>query len=83
MNYQFPQFRKLANNKSFYKIESAFDLVELQQLGSRWNRFVLKAKILPERILIDDMLALSDGHYVEIPEQEFETVMSEWKQQKR
>lgn len=47
-------------------------MIEWQQLGSRMLRYELEASILPERLLIQDLLECSNGHYDAITEQEFQ-----------
>ncbi len=72
MNYDFPQYRKLKNEKSFYFIESLVVVHEVQQMGNRWTEHTLKAKILPERLHISDILEGTNGIYLTITKEEFE-----------
>ncbi|HEY8403323.1 MAG TPA: hypothetical protein VIK71_01805 [Flavobacteriales bacterium] len=71
MNYQFPQYRRLANQLSYYKIESPSELLEIQRMGQRWTQHQLIAKILPERLLIQDILENEGGRYEIIDESAF------------
>jgi hypothetical protein len=71
MEYSYPQFRKNTSGKSFYQITSDRHLVEWQQLGSILMRHEMNASILPEKLLIADLLACTDGHYEIISEREF------------
>jgi hypothetical protein len=48
-------------------------MIEWQQLGSRMIRHELNASILPERLLIADLLDCRDGHYEIITHHEFKT----------
>ncbi|MFN0032745.1 MAG: hypothetical protein ACKVOR_11350 [Flavobacteriales bacterium] len=73
--YAYPQYRKLSNSKSLYKIESADTLIELQLLGSRWVKHKLHARILPERLLISDLLSCSTAGYVYSDVHEFELAL--------
>jgi hypothetical protein len=52
----FPQYRKLSNQKSFYRIESSVQFTEVQIMGSK--RFVhsVEARQYPEKLRIMDML---------------------------
>jgi len=52
----FPQYRKLSNQKSFYRIESSVKFTEVQIMGSK--RFVhsVEARQYPEKLRIMDML---------------------------
>jgi len=53
----YPQFRRLSNNKSFYKILSENSFEEIQLVGSSVNRMTINATKYPEMIRIQDMLA--------------------------
>lgn len=71
VKYDFPQYRKLSNNLSYYKIESLNSLTEIQRIGNRWTQYEVYAKILPERLLIQDILENEGGRYDTIKEEEF------------
>lgn len=71
MKYEFPQYRKLSNEKSYYRIDSSDSLMEIQRTGERFTIHELMAKILPERILIGDLLEAESANYVKIAEEEF------------
>lgn len=68
----FPIYRKLINGKSFYRIDAMDRLTELQQLGNRWLKHELHAKILPERLLISDILENENGQYENCTVEDFE-----------
>lgn len=72
MNVEYPQFRKLINGKSYYHIESAESMHEIQLLGKSWQEHHLKAKILPERLHISDVLDGVGGTYIVITKGEYE-----------
>jgi hypothetical protein len=72
MNDEFPQFRKLSNEKSYYRIDSNAELIEIQRSGQRYTIHQVKASILPERLLIGDLLEAENGHYLKISADEFE-----------
>jgi hypothetical protein len=69
----FPIYRKLSNDKSYYKIVSAESFIELQRIGSKTKKHILNAKQYPEKLLIQDMIALSNG-YLESNEEEFNRI---------
>lgn len=73
MNEHFPQFRKLANEKSYYQIDSEEKVIEIQRMGDRWTSHELHAKILPERLHIADMLNGMQETYLTVTREEFET----------
>ena len=52
----FPQYRKLTNNKSIYKILSENSFEEIQLVGSSVIRRTINATKYPEIIRIKDML---------------------------
>jgi hypothetical protein len=69
----FPIYRKLSNEKSYYKIVSAESLIELQRIGSKTKKHTLIAKQYPEKLLIQEMISLSNG-YLESKEEEFDRI---------
>jgi hypothetical protein len=72
MKANFPQFRKLINDKSYYRIDSTSRITEIQRIGQRWTIYEVDAKILPERLMIQDILDENSSQYQAISEQEFQ-----------
>lgn len=72
MKYDFPQYRKLANDLSYYEIVTPDFIREIQRIGSRWTEYEIKAKILPERLLIEDVLDNEGERYRTINKIEFD-----------
>lgn len=68
----FPQYRKYNNNQSYFKIISETEIVELKTFGKFYELHHIKAKILPERIMIADLLNDYKKFALEINESEFE-----------
>ena len=68
----FPQFRKLRNGRSFYRIESETEMTEVQRVGTRLVIHRVEAKILPDRLLIQDLLSEASEQYEAISEEEFD-----------
>jgi hypothetical protein len=66
----FPQFRKLSNEKSFYKIVDDRHFEEKQCVGKQVFSLKIIAEQYPEIIRIQDMLACADG-FVASTEVEF------------
>lgn len=60
----FPQYRRLFNGKSYYKILNDREFVELQQVGTKWFRYQIKAAQYFEILRLNDMLATSDLYLV-------------------
>jgi hypothetical protein len=77
MEDSFPQFRKNITGTSFYQITSEVHLVEWQRLGSRLIRHEMNATILPERLLIEDLLSCNTGHYERMSEVEFHSAINQ------
>jgi hypothetical protein len=72
-NNQFPQYRKLPNGKSLYRIDSERLFIELHKMGSRWWLYNVEAKQYPEMLRIIDMLELNDP-FIEATALEFEVI---------
>ncbi len=72
MKVEFPQYRKLSNSKSYYKILSPSEFQEIQVMEKRYAVYTLQAKILPERNLVADLIEASTDQYIAIPQSEYE-----------
>ncbi|MDX1446005.1 hypothetical protein [Lishizhenia sp.] len=59
----FPQYRRLFNGKSYYKITSSKEFIELQQVGEKWFRYEIKAAQYFEILRLNDMLATNDLYH--------------------
>lgn len=68
----FPQYRKYSNDQSYFKIVSETELIELKIFGSMFEIHHIIAKILPERVMIADMLNDYKNFAEAINEQEYE-----------
>ena len=68
----FPQYRKLVNNKSFYRIESEFLFYEIQLIGNKCFMTKTEATQYPEIIRIVDMLIIREP-FVESTIEEFDS----------
>jgi hypothetical protein len=55
---EFPQYRKLSNDKSYYRIESLTQFIEIQRIGSRLVKHSIRADQYPEMLRIREMLSL-------------------------
>lgn len=72
----FPIYRKYDNDKSFFRIDSVEHFIELKLTGKLKEKFEFKAKIHPDRVFIQDMISMENGHWVESTKEEFEEVKS-------
>lgn len=59
--FDFPQYRKLTNEKSFYEISDERHFIEKQLIGKQVFIIVVEAKQYPEILRIQDMLACTEG----------------------
>ncbi len=67
----FPQYRKLVNEKAYYKIIDSRNFEEIQLIGSIKKFFKINANQYPEILKIDDMLNLTNENYLESSEKEW------------
>ncbi|XOV68813.1 MAG: hypothetical protein ACFHU9_06445 [Fluviicola sp.] len=72
----FPQYRKLSNEKVFYRIRDDRNFDEIQLVGSRAMFFSMEAKQYPEILRIKDLLELSDG-FLPSNQAEFEALIQQ------
>ncbi len=72
----FPQYRKLFNEKAFYKIIDDRHFDEIQLLGSRKMMYAFTAEKYPEILKIQDMLNLETG-YLECDSKEYEGLLND------
>lgn len=61
-NTDFPQYRKLSNNRCFYEILDHRNFREIQLIGSRAVLHSVKAEQYPEILRIMDMLAAKEPY---------------------
>ncbi len=54
---EFPQFRKLENGRSLYKITAPDQFIELQQIGSNWFVYTFELQQFPDLLRLQDMLS--------------------------
>ncbi len=71
----FPQYRKLSNDKVFYRIRDDRNFDEIHLIGNRASWFSMEAKQYREIVKIQDLLAETDG-FVSSTKDEFEALMS-------
>lgn len=70
---KYPLYRKLLNGKSVYMIPTPDVLIEYQKLGQNILLHSLKASILPERVLIADIIANEGNRWETITADEFDS----------
>ncbi len=72
---EFPQFRKLENGKSLYKITAPNQFVELQQVGSKWFAYQFTVEQFPDLLRLQEMLQ-GNHPFVLVQKDEFEIIYS-------
>lgn len=70
-NTDFPQYRKLSNEKVFYRIRSEREFDEIQLMGSKAFWFSMTAEKFPEILRIQDLLNISEESILHSSEAEF------------
>lgn len=70
----FPIYRKYPNDRAFFKVCSPTRFEEISRLGKNYVRTEFEAKILPDRHMIGDMMAMRGGHWVVSDRDEYESV---------
>jgi hypothetical protein len=87
LGVDFPQFRKAAGGRSYYKVISLTKVLELQIIGSRYTWHTLEANIYPEKVFIGDLIDCTNHSFIKIMEEEFtefvshcERTLEEWVQ---
>lgn len=71
----FPQYRKLSNEKVFYRIRDDRNFDEIQLLGGRAMWFSMTATQYPEILRIQDLLKKEDDGILEATATEFDALM--------
>lgn len=69
MEVLFPQYRKL-KDRSFYKIDSEYIIVEVQRIGSKYATFTISVNNFGNRVFLNDLLAC-EGPYERMEANEF------------
>lgn len=74
--FDFPQYRKLTNEKSFYKIVDDRRFIEKQLIGKQVFIIEIEAKQYPEILRIQDMLDCMEGFLLSTKD-DFESIGTE------
>lgn len=67
----FPQYRKLSNEKVFYRIRSDREFDEIQLVGTKAMSFSMKATQYPEILRISELLSFADPAFLDSNQDEF------------
>ena len=71
----FPQYRKLSNDKVFYQILNDREFHEIQIIGSKAQLHKIEAKQYPEMLRIKDLLEYELEGFIESNQQEFDDLL--------
>jgi len=71
----FPQYRKLSNNKVYYRIRNEREFDEIQLIGKNAQLFNIEAKQYPEMLRIKDLISYTQDGFESSTEEEFEKML--------
>ena len=71
----YPIYRKLNNNRSFYKISSDRIFEEIQRIGSKKVHYTHEAKQYPEILFIQDLINYAHQGIADFSEKDWEILM--------
>ena len=74
---QFPQYRKYTNERSYFKILSSTELIEIQKVGKKLFKLPLFAKQFPEKQFIASLLVDDNEFITTCSACEFEVLIEE------
>lgn len=72
---RFPIYRKYPHNRTFFKINSKDEFEELQLIGKHYSIHQIKAKILPDRNFIYDLIYDFKNNWEEISAADYNEMM--------
>ncbi|MGF1563868.1 MAG: hypothetical protein ACFCUH_00730 [Flavobacteriales bacterium] len=75
---KFPIYCESISGGSLYCIESDTLMTEYQRIGSKYLVHHLVARILPERVLISDMVENADGRWPRISAVDYRERVENW-----
>jgi len=70
----YPQYRKYANNKVFFKIISNSEWEEVHHTANQYTLHNFTAKILPDRNYLHDMTFEYENNWLKIEKEEYEHI---------
>lgn len=83
MEIIYPQYRKYAHGRTYFKIMSSSEFEELQIFGKQCTLHHFVAKILPDRNYIYDLTFDYEKYWVAIDQAEYEAVRKKCKAEGR
>lgn len=72
----FPLYRRSANGLNWYRVESWTAFTEVQRVGGRYIAHRVQAKAYPERVRLQGLVDMTDGHVQACPAAEVEDLLA-------
>ncbi|MDA7730485.1 hypothetical protein N8833_01820 [Salibacteraceae bacterium] len=72
----FPVYLKFENEKHFFKILSDSEFEEITVIGNKYDIFLFKAEIYPDKLRIQEMIKNENNYWVPIAEEEYLKIRS-------
>ena len=73
---EYPLYRKYSNERSYFKVESDREFIQLQRIGKRVLEQRIVAKRYPELLLIRSLISMEEPHIILSNQSEFENTRS-------
>ena len=71
----YPIYRKLSNNRSFYKVVDSKNFEEIQIIGTKKRHQLIEAKQYPEFLFVLDLTEINHEGIIESSESEWLSVI--------
>ena len=72
---EYPIYRKLSNNRSFYKVVDSKNFEEIQIIGTKRRHQLIEAKQYPDILYLLDLIELNHEGIIESSESEWLSVI--------
>ena len=71
---EYPLYRKYSNERSYFKVESNREFIQLQRIGKRVLEQRVIAKQYPELLLIRSLISMEEPHIISSDQLEFDSI---------
>jgi len=72
----FPVYLKFENEKHYFKILSDSEFEEITVIGNKYDIFLFKAEIYPDKVRIQEMIKNENNYWVPIAVEEYLKIRS-------
>ena len=72
---EYPIYRKLSNNRSFYKVVDSKNFEEIQIIGTKRRHQLIEAKQYPDILYLLDLIELNHEGIIESSESEWSSLI--------